>query len=323
MSVSTGGMSELTGIRKRLSEALGDNSKIYFHHLRNWFSKKCTKEEFDLQARRMMTQDTVHLHNQFFLALLTKCQSLVSIATIPTPVKTEQRLEVGEASEISGERLKKGKIKKKSKSNKSSLEHRFLGFPASEMAPEVPEQVHPEERNLLFCRQEGTLPDIGLIHGRLMVSAWEEGMEGAEDQAVSLTLVAVQHFLKNIITAALTSRNPWRTREGAKHSIGCPIPDPWLQSTQTRRRGLATTSAATETTSLNEAGLAPALRPDVDKSEADAVYAAALGIKMMPAAREPFSLFDLLQVLKSDRSVISNHSVYSVNMERIIMRLHH
>ena len=60
----------------------------------------------------------------------------------------------------------------------------------------------------------------GLIHGRLMVSAWEEGMEGAEDQAVSLTLVAVQHFLKNIITAALTSRNPWRTREGAKHSIG-------------------------------------------------------------------------------------------------------
>ena len=34
------------------------------HSLRNWFSKRCTKEEFDLQARRMMGPDIVHLHNQ-------------------------------------------------------------------------------------------------------------------------------------------------------------------------------------------------------------------------------------------------------------------
>ena len=60
----------------------------------------------------------------------------------------------------------------------------------------------------------------GLIHGRLLVSAWEDGIEGCEDDAVTLTMVAVQHFLKNIITSVLVSRNPWRSREGAKHSIG-------------------------------------------------------------------------------------------------------
>ena len=38
---------------------------------------------------------------------------------------------------VTNERLKKGKIKKKSKSSKSSLEQRFQSFPACEMAPEV------------------------------------------------------------------------------------------------------------------------------------------------------------------------------------------
>ena len=60
----------------------------------------------------------------------------------------------------------------------------------------------------------------GLIHGRLLVSAWEEGIEGCEDEAVSLTMVAVQHLLKNIVSALLVSRNPYRTREGARHSVG-------------------------------------------------------------------------------------------------------
>ena len=33
-------------------------------------------------------------------------------------------------------------------------------------------------------------------------------------------MVAVQHLLKNIITALLVSRNPYRRRLEAKHSIG-------------------------------------------------------------------------------------------------------
>ncbi|XP_023322183.1 transcriptional adapter 1 [Eurytemora carolleeae] len=204
------------------------------------------------------------------------------------------------------------------------MEQRLPSYPPSEYAPEVSDlTVHPEERKLTFCAQQGTLPDISLIHGRLLVSAWEDGIEGCEDDAVTLTMVAVQHFLKNIITSVLVSRNPWRSREGAKHSIGCPIPDPWLQNTQLNRNYLVNSSAATESTLLNEAGLAPISRPDIDKSEAEAAYQAGLGINKMPGLREPISLFDLLKVLKSDSSVIPNHSVYSLNMERIIMRLHH
>jgi len=312
---------ELAEVRKKLSEALGENTAAYFLHLRHWFSKKCTKEEFDTHARQLLSKDLWHLHNQFFLAILTKCQSLVSLTH---PVKAEPRAaEPGDTREV--DRLKKGKIKKKNKSNKSTLEQRFQNFPAAEMAPEVSDtKVHTEERNLLFCVTEGTLPDIGLIHGRLLVNAWEEGIENTEDQAVSLTMVAVQHLLKNIITALLVSRNPYRRRLEAKHSIGCPVPNPWLRSTQSHRKlHDISCTAATETTLLNEAGLAPASRPDVDKAEAEAVYNAALGIQKKPASKEPFSLFDMLKVLKADPTVIPNHSVRSLNLERIIMRLNH
>ena len=41
---------ELNQVRKRLTEALGENAALYFQHLRNWFTKKCTKEEFDFQV---------------------------------------------------------------------------------------------------------------------------------------------------------------------------------------------------------------------------------------------------------------------------------
>ena len=41
---------ELNQVRKRLTEVLGDNATLYFQHLRNWFTKKCTKEEFDFQV---------------------------------------------------------------------------------------------------------------------------------------------------------------------------------------------------------------------------------------------------------------------------------
>ena len=71
---------------------------------------------------------------------------------------------------------KKAKVKKKNKSNKSSLDQRFQTFTPSDMAPKLPDTViHNEEKKLRYCEDEGTLPDLALVHGRLLVQAWEEG----------------------------------------------------------------------------------------------------------------------------------------------------
>ena len=51
---------------------------------------------------------------------------------------------------------KKTKVKKKNKSNKSSLDQRFQTFTPQEMAPKISDTViHSEERKLRFCADEG------------------------------------------------------------------------------------------------------------------------------------------------------------------------
>lgn len=86
-----------------------------------------------------------------------------------------------------------------------------------------------------FCAREKTLPDISLIHGRLLVSAWEEGLEGVEDAAVSLTLAAAEAQLRRLISSLVMSRNSWREDgAGMRHSAGVGPPDPWLLNTQTK-----------------------------------------------------------------------------------------
>ena len=167
---------------------------------------------------------------------------------------------------------------------------RFTAVNVANAAPEVNDSVvNQEEKSLGYVAREGTLPDIGLVHGRLLVAAWEEGLEGVEDEAVELTMVAVEQQvqleekykstlkfssrfqLRTIVTALLCSRNPWRARSGVRHGVGTPVPNPWLRNTQSRFRRAASVTA-TEATLLNEAGLAPSDPPVADRDTAEAVF---------------------------------------------------
>jgi len=312
---------ELSSTRQRLCEALSEQQETYFGHMKSWFRKRTTKEDFDSAARKLLSADSVHLHNEFLLAILNKCQTLVNLS-LPEHRSCPELLSPSKY-DSSQDRLKKGKIKRKSKSTRASFDHRFQAVNVANAAPEVNESVvHQEERTVGYVAREGTLPDIGLIHGRLLVAAWEEGLEGVEDKAVELTMVAVEQQLRTIVTALLCSRNPYREREGVIHSVGTPVPNPWLRNTQASLRRAAS-SAATQATLLNEAGIAPIDPPIADKAEADAVYAAACAGAIGDKNRRHLSLFDLLATLQNDRSIIPSHTVYSINIERVIARLNH
>lgn len=62
--------------RRKLNEALGEKATKYFNHMKMWFRMKLTKEEFDSEARTLLTPDQVHYHNEFLLALLNKVEGL-------------------------------------------------------------------------------------------------------------------------------------------------------------------------------------------------------------------------------------------------------
>ena len=73
---------ELSSTRQKLFEVLGDSQSVYLDHMKNWFRKKSNKEEFDAAARKLLSPECVHLHNQFLLAILNKCQTLVNLSPV-------------------------------------------------------------------------------------------------------------------------------------------------------------------------------------------------------------------------------------------------
>lgn len=125
---------------------------------------------------------------------------------------------------------------------------------------------HLQDEPQRYCVQELFLPDHSLILGRLMLTSWEMGMEGAEDSAAEILVHAVQvyifliishtsyqmyfflffhmaiyinyacllifqYFLKNLLTVVLAQRNGYKLRDKKMiYSLGCPVPNPWLRS---------------------------------------------------------------------------------------------
>jgi len=43
-----------------------------------------------------------------------------------------------------------------------------------------------------YVSREILLPDVGLIHGRMIVTAWDYGLEDVDDDAIRLLLLAVE-----------------------------------------------------------------------------------------------------------------------------------
>ena len=43
-----------------------------------------------------------------------------------------------------------------------------------------------------FASREMTLPDIGMVHGRMIVTAWDLGLDNVEDNAVRIMMNAIE-----------------------------------------------------------------------------------------------------------------------------------
>ncbi len=50
----------------------------------------------------------------------------------------------------------------------------------------------PTELQLARCREERLLPDVGTLHARMLLGAWEVGLEDVSDEAARLLCVAVE-----------------------------------------------------------------------------------------------------------------------------------
>ena len=324
---------ELNSARRKLQNALADNSKTYFMHLRSWFRKRLTKEEFDVEAKKLLANE-FHTHNEFLLAILNKCQTLANFTLMTSPtVKTPMPSVLSPTTSSIGSpgnpfsfkgpihhnivdngRLKQGPVKKRNKSNRPSYDHRFSPASPDHLTNcDDLEPNEPEERNLMFAFKEPTLPDASMIGGRLLIAAWEEGLDGSvnDPAATELIVAAVDQLLRNIIMSLLIDKTSYKLSQDKKtpHSVGSATSNPYLITKQ--RSDNLSVEHSKSNNGDDELSTIWEMACAHRQSTRDQFYS------------QDVTLYDLLATLKKHRTLIPSHSVYSINMERLICRLNH
>lgn len=103
-----------------------------------------------------------------------------------------------------------------------------------------------------------------------MLAAWELGLEGADDEAADIIVVAVQNFLKNIISAVLAQRKGYKIRnQRFMYDIGGDMPNMWLRNTNKlydpQSEGRIDLDDSVD-------GLGPRCPPTIDEVEQSAVF---------------------------------------------------
>ncbi|RLU15459.1 hypothetical protein DMN91_012453 [Ooceraea biroi] len=290
---------ELNLARKSLVTSLGENAKVYFDKMKLWFQMKTTKEEFDCEARNIMTEEQVRLHNEFLLCLFNKVRGLAAA----TPTCKIDRDKTAKERRL--------RLKRKYKTDKSNFEpaDMYVEVPSQASSPVRDEPVGANHSSA----QELILPDRTFVLARLMLAAWENNMDGAKEDTAHIIIAATQIFLKNILTAIFTRRKGYAVRDNSFiYNIGEPVPSSW------KRNSMYISPFNSGPTEVIESyGQVPASQPYVEEAEQATAFSYACSTQVVPPPLKPVSTADLQHALKIYKNLVSNHTIYATNMERL------
>lgn len=290
--------------RRKLNEVLGEKSTKYFNHMKQWFRMKLTKEEFDAEARKLLNSEQVHHHNEFLLALLNKVEGLA-----------ETSITIAQEKASSHNRNRRHKRSSRT-SEKSYFEQVDL---LEYLPPNSPPGAGSD--GVKCAAQEIFLPDHALVVGRFMLAAWELGLEGADDDAADIIVVAVQNFLKNVISAVISQRKSYKLHgKYFKYDIGGDSPNMWLRNTaklyDPQSEGRVNVDDGPD-------ALGPRCPPTIDEMEQAAAFEIACSTSNVKPNDDKLTIEEFYDTLLTHRNIIACHSVYAVNMERLVVMLNH
>ncbi|XP_030831430.1 transcriptional adapter 1 [Strongylocentrotus purpuratus] len=304
---------ELKQARTNLEDALGENRSAYWTIMKQWYRQKVDKDDLDNEALRLLTERSVHLHNEFMVAIFAKCQTANFIhdsnaakGTIPV---------VTPLTPTPSKVVKKAKSTKKKKAIvRATFENRFMPSDPMQYLPiEVSKPVTNEKME--FCTKAACLPDAEMLHGRVFVTTWEWGLEGVTDSTVPVVLHAVQRVLKNLISAMLSRQSAYEVRDGCfKHAHGQYFTETTPQAKE--RETKVDLQSSIDSPSSNVAS-----KLGVDEVEQKAVYRLATGGKA--PMHKTLTLEDLLDAVLVNGRLLASHTVASLATERILCSLWH
>ncbi|KAI4458765.1 transcriptional adapter 1 [Holotrichia oblita] len=268
-------MSDINEARKNLELTLGEDlKKQYYDLLKQWlmFKDPITKLQFDSAVRKLLTtEEQHHSHNIFLLALLGKVHS--------SRPKTYRSV-----------------------SDKGSFE-------LADYTPSSPTMMPPDFENR-SAASELFLPDSGFIATRIAIHAWENGLEGADDNVAEYLVYACQIFVKNIITAMISRKEGYKIRDSKfQHSFGLPVPDPFIRNTNNI---IDNTQEPKVEVGENDDSFVPAYRNTLEVTEQQVAFSYACGKKKYSDGKLTVKL--LYDTLRENKNIVGLHSVHSLNL---------
>lgn len=203
---------DLGEAKQKLLDRLGSNYGIYIQLLGKWFRGSISKKEFDESAKQLIQQNFVMEHNKFWLAFFHHC------ANNPATSSQVHNIHPNDCTSKHYCQFAPGHNSRLTNSNYS---------PDSTSA-------HLGEANQTVadgCPKVRCLPNKVITHMKIFVIAWELGLESASDNVSLYLNLALQHFLKNIITEVICTKTAYRLRENRfKHAIGVKPINPYLNN---------------------------------------------------------------------------------------------
>ncbi|XP_070252502.1 transcriptional adapter 1 isoform X2 [Myotis yumanensis] len=179
-----------------------------------------------------------------------------------------------------------------------------------------------DDDDLKLCSHTMMLPTRGQLEGRMIVTAYEHGLDNVTEEAVSAVVYAVENHLKDILASVVSRRKAYRLRDGHfKYAFGSNVtPQPYLKNSIMVYNSLIESPPALPAPCVGQNSTAH-LHPD-DAEQQAALLLACSG-DTLPAPLPPVNMHDLFEALQVHREVIPSHTVYALNIERVITKLWH
>lgn len=312
---------DLSQAKQRLLDKLGPNYNLYIQLLGRWFRGLISKEEFDKSAKQLIKQNFVLEHNKFWLAFFHHCANSTS-----SSIQAHNFHNINDV------------IEKQYHRNHHS--NHDLG--GKTIYGSDPDSIQANLGNKIRC-----LPNKVITHMKIFVIAWEMGLDSASDNVSLYINLALQHFLKNIITELICTKTAYRLRENRfKYAIGVKPINPYLSnSLKIYSSNLEYDPYQIESNKMNCSlvdtyAYNDSLFPSrLYEAQALYEYACSATIKKPKKlkltntcqSRDIFefaanderklTLFHLLIAFLSNRTIIPSQSLYSINLERIFTKL--
>ena len=187
-----------------------------------------------MKAKSLFGESNVHLHNEFLFAILVKCQAgahPITPAGQCVTFKPATHIQLmypvfvcihvdAVPNAVAVPKPKKQKLAAPPPPVDAVLPYGALDTARYHTAPPV-RLIGRDLDSIMLCSHELMLPDHATLHTRMLLGAWEAGLEAVSEEAAQLLMLALRTHLKNVIQTLISHRTGWRMRSGSfQHSFG-------------------------------------------------------------------------------------------------------